>query len=217
MSGQSKVADSTVAAAANDRAPTANSAPVRRANGAVLGVSVEGRVAPAVVGTAWLVIVSSFRGGWSSRSSSGVGGAGAGRYGRPDPVGGASGQGWRLVQPVTGVDTAQWLGRPPVVLAEQPHRGRDEERPNQRGVDDDGNGQPDAQLLDGEHLTGSEAGEDDDDEGSRRGDDASGTLQSHGDRQVVVARLVVHLLDAGQQEDLVVHGQAEGKDQDEDW
>ena len=93
--------------------------------------------------------------------------------------------------------------------------GGHEQRAHEGGVDDDGDGQADAELLDGEHLAGGEAGEHHDDERGGRGDDPPGALEADGDGEVVVAGLVVHLLDAGEQEHLVVHRQPEGEDQDQ--
>ena len=123
--------------------------------------------------------------------------------------------GRRLVQAVAVVEAAQRRGRPPVALAQQLHGRRHEQRAHERGVDDDGDGQADTELLDGEDLAGGEPGEDHDDERRCRGDDPPRALQAHGDGEVVVAGLVVHLLDAGEQEHLVVHRQAEGEDQDQ--
>ena len=75
---------------------------------------------------------------------------------------------------------------------------------------------PTPSCLMAQHLAGGEAGEDDDDEGRGGRDDAARPLEPDGDREVVVAGVVVHLLDPREQEDLVVHGEAEGEDQDQD-
>ena len=64
-------------------------------------------------------------------------------------------------------------------------------------------------------ITGGEAGEHDHDEERSGGDDAAAALQADGHGEVAVPGLVVDLLDAGEQEDLVVHRQAEGEDQDQ--
>ena len=120
-----------------------------------------------------------------------------------------------FVEPESLVEATQRRGRPPVALAEQLHGGGHEERPDDGGVDEDGDGEPDAELLDGEDLAGGEAGEDDDDEERGGGDDAAAALQADGDGEVAVAGLVVHLLDAREQEDLVVHREPEGEDEDE--
>ena len=50
----------------------------------------------------------------------------------------------------------------------------------------------------------------------RRGDDAAGALEADGHRVLVVAGEVVLLLDAREQEDLVVHRQAEGDAEHQD-
>jgi hypothetical protein len=91
-------------------------------------------------------------------------------------------------------------GGPPVALAEELHGGGHEQGPDDRGVDEHGDGEPDPELLDGEDLTSGEAGEHDDDEQHGGGDDAAAALQADGDCEVVVAGFVVHLLDAREQE-----------------
>ena len=101
-----------------------------------------------------------------------------------------------FVEPESLVEATQRCGRPPVAFAEELHRGGHEERADDGGVDEDGDGEPDAELLDGEDFPGGEAGEDDDDEERGGGDDAAAALQSDGDGKVTVAGLVVHFLDA---------------------
>ena len=54
------------------------------------------------------------------------------------------------------------------------------------------------------------------DEQRRGGDDPAGALEADGHRQLVVAGAVVLLLDAGQEEHLVVHRQPEGDAEHED-
>ena len=94
------------------------------------------------------------------------------------------------------VEATQWCGRPPVAFAEEFHGGGHEEHADNGGVDEDGDGEPDAELLDGEDFSGGEAGEDDDDEDCGGGDDAAAALEADGDGEVVVAGFVVHFLDA---------------------
>ena len=65
------------------------------------------------------------------------------------------------MQAVAVVEAAQRCGGPPVPFAEQLHGGRHEQHADEGGVDDHGDGQADAELLDGEHLPGGEPGEDD--------------------------------------------------------
>jgi hypothetical protein len=61
--------------------------------------------------------------------------------------------------------------RPPGLFAQQLHRGWDEEDADDGGVDDDGDGQPHSELLDGKYFTSGKAGEHDDDERRSIGDD----------------------------------------------
>ena len=85
-----------------------------------------------------------------------------------------------------------------LVLAEALHGGRHQQRADDGGLDDDGDGQPHTELLHGEDLTGGEPGEAHDDECGGRGDDPARALEPDGDGRLVVAGLVVHLLDAGE-------------------
>ena len=61
-----------------------------------------------------------------------------------------------------------------------------------------------------------EPGEDDDDEQRGRRDDPARSLEAEAHGQAVVAGLHPGLPDAGEQEDLVVHRQAEGEDEDDE-
>ena len=101
-----------------------------------------------------------------------------------------------FVEPESLVEATQRCGGPPVAFAEELHGGGHEEGADDGGVDEDGDGEPDAELLDGQDFPGGEAGEDDDDEERGGGDDAAAALQADGDGEVTVAGLVVHLLDA---------------------
>ena len=94
------------------------------------------------------------------------------------------------------MEATQRCGGPPVAFAEELHGGGHEEGADDGGVDEDGDGEPDAELFDGQDFTGGEAGEDDDDEEGGGGDDTSAALQADGDGEVAVAGLVVHLFDA---------------------
>ncbi len=62
------------------------------------------------------------------------------------------------------VEAPQRCGGPPVALTQHLHGGGHEEGPDDGGVDEDGDGEADAELLDGQDLAGGEVGEDDDDE-----------------------------------------------------
>ncbi len=107
------------------------------------------------------------------------------------------------------------MGAPPVRPAHQGRRGRHEEHPRERGVDDDREDKAQADLLDGGESPGHETGEHDRHEQRRRGDDAARPLQPTLDGGVVVAGLPVDLGDSPEQEDVVVHRQAEGDREDE--
>jgi hypothetical protein len=113
------------------------------------------------------------------------------------------------VQAVALVQPAQRRRRPPVGAAQQLHRGGHEQRPDDRGVDEDRERQADTHRLDVERPAGGERPEDHADEQRRRRDDPARALQTVGDRGVVVAGAVPLLLDAGQQEHLVVHREPE--------
>src|SRR3954454_5309682 len=52
--------------------------------------------------------------------------------------------------------------QPPVPVAEQRHRRRQQHAPDQRGVDEDGHGEPEAELLDEHEAEAHEDGEDHD-------------------------------------------------------
>jgi hypothetical protein len=52
-------------------------------------------------------------------------------------------------------------GEVPVGVAEQGHGGGDEEGADDGGVEEDGDGQAEARLLEGDQFAGGEAGEDD--------------------------------------------------------
>ena len=106
-------------------------------------------------------------------------------------------------------DPIEPLRQPPVAVAEQLHRGRHEEHADHGGVDQDRDGQPEAEQLDGPLVTEHEAGEHaHHDQGGGR-DDPGGRGQAVGHGGGVVVRAVVLLPHAGEEEDLVVHREAE--------
>ena len=80
------------------------------------------------------------------------------------------------------------LGRPPVPVAEQGHRGRHEQHAHEGRVEQHRHGQADPGLLDDEQLPGDEPGEHDHDEQRGRGDDPARALQPDDDRLVVGVR-----------------------------
>src|SRR5207244_1399247 len=83
---------------------------------------------------------------------------------------------------------ADWspFRRPPVPLAQQRHRGRNEQAADHGGVDEHGHGQPEAHLLDGAHLCRREAAEHDHHQQRRGCDDPPGVLQPPAGRGVAV-------------------------------
>ena len=87
---------------------------------------------------------------------------------------------------------------------------------DERRVHQHREGEADAEQLDEADARRGEGEEHDREQRGGRGDDAAGALEPDGDRLVVVAGAVVLLLDAGQQEHLVVHRQAEGDAEHQD-
>ena len=79
----------------------------------------------------------------------------------------------------------QWLGRPPVPPAEQPHGRRHQQRADQGGVDRDGHDHADADQLDGRGAARGEAADHDDQQQRGRGDDAARALQAERHRLVL--------------------------------
>src|ERR1019366_6569969 len=105
---------------------------------------------------------------------------------------------------------------PPVGLAEEVHEGRDQHGSDDEGVDENGAGQADAELLDDDDFPKHEARKDQDQGGGRGGDLQTGSRLTEGHSHAVVVveePLLVHPAD---QEHLVVHGQPEedGEQQD---
>ena len=94
-------------------------------------------------------------------------------------------------------------------MAEEAHRGRDEEGTHDGRVQGDGDGHAQAERLDEHDVGERERGRNDDHDERRTGHDPAAPFQSAGHRLGVVAGPVPDLLHPGQQEDLVVHGQAE--------
>ena len=80
-------------------------------------------------------------------------------------------------------------GRPPVPLAEQLHQRRDQERADDRGVDQDRERGADAVLLHEDDLRRREGADGDREQQRRSGDDAPGALESDGHRLRIEAPL----------------------------
>src|ERR1700704_21812 len=106
--------------------------------------------------------------------------------------------------------TAERAGQPPVPLAEQAHRRRDDQQPHERRIEQDRNTEARPQLLQ-RGRAGDDEGEEDghhDESGAR--DDASRAYESFCDGAFVVTMLEPALAHARQQEDLIVHRESEG-------
>ncbi len=100
-------------------------------------------------------------------------------------------------------------GQPPVAVAEQLHRCGHQDHPHERRIDEHRDRQPEADQLDRPDVGHDEAAEHTDHDRSRSGDDPGCRRQALHDSGAVVARAVVLLTDGREQEDLVVHRQAE--------
>jgi hypothetical protein len=129
--------------------------------------------------------------------------------------GGVAGRRGAFRQPDALVQAAQGRRRPPVGVAGQAHERGDEQTADDGGVQDDGDAGADAEQLDKADLSGAEGEERDRQQGRRGGDDAAGAAQAGGHRLDGAGAGVVGLLDTGQQEHLVVHGQPEGDAEDQ--
>src|SRR6266566_2878784 len=107
------------------------------------------------------------------------------------------------------VELPQRPRRPPVPVAQQAHDSRHHERSHQRGVDGDGDRQPDADGLDDHHLGEAEGHEHSEHDRRSARDEACGPLEAARHRPRVVASANVLLVDAADEQHLVVHRQAE--------
>ena len=99
--------------------------------------------------------------------------------------------------------------QPPVGVAHQLHRRRDEDQAHDGRVERDRDRQPDADLLDLRDAGAGEDREHGDHDQRGAGDRLRAGLQALGDGPPVVAGGLVALLDAREHEDLVVHREAE--------
>src|SRR5215218_3186253 len=110
-------------------------------------------------------------------------------------------------------DTAR---QPPVPAAEEGHQRRDEKDADDRRVDEDRHREAEAELLQADHAARDEARERGDHDDRGRAHDPAGALEPEPDRAHVVVGLVPGLAHARDQEDLVVHGEAEEHREEED-
>src|ERR1700689_2886419 len=113
-------------------------------------------------------------------------------------------------------DAVEPAGQPPVRAAGQVHQGGDEEGAQEEGVEQDRGGQAEADLADDLLAGEDERAEYQDHDGGGGDDDAAGCGLAGSDGLVVVAGGGPFLADAGDQEYLVVHGQAEQDGEHED-
>src|ERR671919_1729436 len=97
----------------------------------------------------------------------------------------------------------------PVPVAEELHRRRQEYGADDGGVDEYGGGESDPELLEEEHRERGEDREHADHDDSRAGDNAGRRLDPVRDRGVGREATVVALPDAAEDEDVVVHREAE--------
>jgi hypothetical protein len=114
------------------------------------------------------------------------------------------------------VESPQRRRGPPVRRPGQTHEGRHEQAPDDRGVQHHGQRQADAEQLEERHVGGAERQECDGQQGGGGAHDPPGPLEPERHGCCVPAGAVVLLLDAGQEEHLVVHRQAEGDAEHED-
>src|SRR5437763_12107444 len=111
---------------------------------------------------------------------------------------------------VTEMEAPQHAGGVPVGPAGQTHEGRYQRRPDEERVDEDGDGEPDPEPLHHRDLRRGEGHEHQRQQQGGGGHDPARPLQADGHGVVVGGAEVDLLLDAGQEEDLVVHREPEG-------
>src|SRR5262245_58000755 len=153
-----------------------------------------------------------------SRTSSGFGAAGGPLAGwSAAPAGDRLGDGCapapnRLDRLAFDVDPRQPLEparEPPVAIAEQLHRGRHEQQPDDGRVDQHCKRQTEADELQDAQVGQHETAEHADHDRGRGGDESRRFREAGRNRLRVVTRPVVFLLDAAEEEHLVVHRQTE--------
>ncbi len=107
-------------------------------------------------------------------------------------------------------DQAVEPGRdPPVVVAQQLHRCRDENDTDDGGIDEDRGRQAETEHLDERIVAEDETAEHRDHDQGGRGDDPGGRCEAADHRLVAVTRGEELLANTAEQEHLVVHRQAE--------
>ena len=108
-------------------------------------------------------------------------------------------------------------GEVPVAVAEEGHGGGDEQDADDGGVEEDGHGEGEAELGGWDGSGHAEGDEHDDHDERGVGDGPSGAGDAVGDGAAGVAGGFVAFADRGQQEQLVVHGEAEEQREEEEW
>ncbi len=108
---------------------------------------------------------------------------------------------------------------PPVKVACYSEEGGADNHADEGGVDEDGDGEGEADHLDDEEVAEGEGGEDGDHDGGGAGDKAGGACKAFGDGIIFGEAGFAGFADAGYEEDFVVHAKAEddreGDDRDE--
>ena len=98
---------------------------------------------------------------------------------------------------------------PPVGPAEQAHDRRHDQDANDGGINRDGDCQGDADRLDDDDARETEREKDRDHDQGRAGDQSATLFKAHRDSRLVVAVQAILLLDATDQQNLVVHRHSE--------
>src|SRR3954454_1395263 len=127
-------------------------------------------------------------------------------------------QSWRLrvatLDAEFGNRPRQRLRQPPDAVAEQEHERGQEDDADDRGVDEDGDREPDAELADVGDRRAGEGDEDRHHDRRRAGDDPGRALEPEIDRGGIVAVTVVVLAHAAEEEDRVIDREAEDEAED---
>ena len=104
------------------------------------------------------------------------------------------------VQPSALVEALHGAGGPPIQVAQQLHEGRHQRAPDDKGIDQHGEAEPDSEELDRRDLIGDQAQEDHRHEEGGRRDDAAAALQARRNGLLVGGAVVVLFLDPRDEE-----------------
>src|SRR5712692_40233 len=122
----------------------------------------------------------------------------------------------RFARADPSVEHRQRTRSPPVGAAEESHHRRHDEDPDDRRVNSDRDGETDADGFDDHDIRIAKSEEHRDHDQGGAGDEAAALLQARRHAGLVVARSPVLLLDAADQEHLVVHRHAEDDAEEDD-